>query len=107
MQSGGEPTWSLAQAAVDRVDAALRLQAAGRRLGQVAAEAGVAGLAGEPLQAGVGERRHVLPAPVGHIDLPQPHPRRHRGLVLREMEPDQSSSACRAAELVLYKHQRF
>lgn len=76
-------TWSLAQAAVHRVDAGLRLQAAGRRLGQVSAEARVAGLAGQPLQAGVGEGRHVLPAPVGHVDLPQPHPGRHRRLVLQ------------------------
>lgn len=77
------PTWPLAQAAVHRVDAGLRLQPAGGRLGQVAAEAGVAGLPGEPLQGGVGEGRHVLPAPVRHVDFPEPHPRRHRGLVLR------------------------
>lgn len=76
-------TWSLAQAPVHRVDAGLRLQAAGRRLGQVAAEASVAGLAGQPLQAGVGEGRHVLPAPVGHVDLPKAHPGRDGGLVLQ------------------------
>lgn len=78
-----DPTWPLAQAPVHRVDAGLRLQAAGRRLGQVAAEARVAGLARQPLQAGVGEGRHVLPAPVGHIDFPEPHPGRHGGLVLQ------------------------
>lgn len=72
-----EPTWPLTQAAVHRVDAGLCFQSAGRRLGQVAAEAGVARLAGEPLQGGVGEGRHVLPAPVRHVDLPEPHPRRH------------------------------
>lgn len=77
------PTWSFAQTPVDRVDAGLGLQAAGRRLGQVAAEAGVAGLAGQPLQTGVGEGRHVLPAPVGHVDLPEPDPGRHCGLVLQ------------------------
>lgn len=78
-----QPTWPLAQAAVHRVDAGLRLQAAGRRLGQVAAEACVTGLAGQPLQAGVGEGRHVLPAPVGHVDLPEPHPGRDGALVLQ------------------------
>lgn len=77
------PTWPLAQAPVDGVDAGLRLQAAGGGLGQVAAEARVAGLAGQPLQAGVGEGGHVLPAPVGHVDLAQPHPGRDGGLVLQ------------------------
>lgn len=55
IQSLIRPTWSLTQAAVHWVDAALGLQAAGRHLGQVAAEAGVAWLAGQPLQAAVGE----------------------------------------------------
>lgn len=47
-----------------------------RHLGllQVGAEAGVAGLAGQPAQAAVGEGTHVLPAPVRHVDLPQAHP---------------------------------
>lgn len=82
----GEPTWSFTQAAVHRVDAGLCFQSAGRRLGQVAAEPGVARLAGQPLQSGVGEGRHVLPAPVRHVDLPEPHPGRHCGLVLRETQ---------------------
>lgn len=43
---------------------------------QVGAEAGVAGFAGQPAQAAVGEGTHVLPAPVRHVDLPQAHPRR-------------------------------
>lgn len=76
-------TWPFTQAAVHRVDAGLSLQAAGRRLSQVAAEAGVAGLPGQPLQGGVGEGRHVLPAPVRHVDLPEPHPGSHHGLVLK------------------------
>lgn len=80
---GGQLTWPLTQAAVHGVDAGLSLQAAGRRLGQVAAEAGVAGLPGQPLQGGVGEGRHVLPAPVRHVDLPEPHPGSHHGLVLK------------------------
>lgn len=78
-----QPTWSLAQAPVDGVDAGLRLQTAGGGLSQVAAEARVAGLAGQPLQAGVGEGGHVLPAPVGHVDLAQPHPGSDGGLVLQ------------------------
>lgn len=77
------PTWPFTQAAVHWVDAGLCLQSAGRRLGEVATEAGVTGLAGQPLQGGVGEGRHVLPAPVRHVDLPQPHPGRHCGFVLQ------------------------
>lgn len=41
---------------------------------QEGAEARVAGFPGEPAQAAVGEGGHVLPAPVGHVDLPQAHP---------------------------------
>ena len=41
---------------------------------QVGAEARVAGLARRPPQAGVGEGRRVLPAPVRHVDLPQADP---------------------------------
>lgn len=41
---------------------------------QVGAEPRVAGLTGQPAQAGVGEGGRVLPAPVGHVDLPQTHP---------------------------------
>lgn len=43
---------------------------------QVGAEPRVAGLTGQPAQAGVGEGGRVLPAPVGHVDLPQTHPGR-------------------------------
>ena len=45
-----------------------------QRLLQVGTEARVVGLPGQPAQAAVGEGRHVLPAPVRHVDLPQAHP---------------------------------
>lgn len=45
------------------------------RLLQVGTEARVTGLTGQPAQAAVGEGRHVLPTPVGHVDFPQSHPR--------------------------------
>lgn len=77
-----ELTWSFAQAAIHRAYAGLSFQSGGCRLGQVAAKPGVAWLTRQPLQGGVGERRHVLPAPVGHVDFPEPYPRRHSGLVL-------------------------
>ncbi len=41
---------------------------------QVSTEAWVIGLTWQPLQRGVSERRHVLPAPVWHVDLPQANP---------------------------------
>lgn len=78
----GKLTWPFTQAAIHRVDAGLSFQPAGCRLSQVATEPGVTRLSGEPLQGGVGERRHILPAPVRHIDFPEAHPRRHCGLVL-------------------------
>lgn len=89
MKTIHELTWSLTHAAVHRVDAGLGLQAAGRWFSQVATESGVAGLPGQPLKAGVGERGHVLPAPVGHVDLPESHPGRHRGLVLSNQKDNQ------------------
>jgi len=54
--------------------AGVGLEACGVRLLQGSAEARVAGLPGEPAQAGVGEGRGILPAPVRHVDLPQTHP---------------------------------
>ena len=89
-EGDSEFTWAFTQAAVHRVDAGLSLQPGGRRLGQVATEPGVAGLPGQPLQGGVGEGGHVLPAPVGHVDFPQPHPGRHRGLVLGRSRGEES-----------------
>lgn len=44
------------------------------RLFQVGAETRVTGLAGQPTEAAVGERRHVFPTPVRHIDFPEAHP---------------------------------
>lgn len=44
------------------------------RLLQVGAETWVTGLTGQPTEATVGERRHVFPTPVRHIDFPEAHP---------------------------------
>lgn len=44
------------------------------RLFQVSAETRVAGLPGQPPEATVGERRHVFPTPVRHVDFPEAHP---------------------------------
>lgn len=61
---------------------------------QVGAEARVAGLSGQPSQAGVGEGWHVLPAPVRHVDLPQAHPGRQRLQGRREEERNVRCSTC-------------
>lgn len=61
---------------------------------QVGAEARVAGLSGQPSQAGVGEGWHVLPAPVRHVDLPQADPGRQRLQGQREEERNVRCSTC-------------
>lgn len=75
--------WSFTDAAIYLVDAGSRFQAHVGRFSQVHTEAGIAGLPRLPLQRGVGERRHVFPAPVRNIDLPEANPRRELSLCLQ------------------------
>lgn len=68
-------TWTFTKTPIHRVDTGRRLQSVESGLSQVPTKTSVTGLARQPLQRGVGEGGHILPAPVGHIDLPQTHPR--------------------------------
>lgn len=70
----GVVTWPLADAAVDFVDARRCLQSLLKRLGQITAKSSVTRFVGEPLEEGVGEGRHVFPAPIRHVDFPQSNP---------------------------------
>lgn len=77
-----DSTWSFTEAAVHRVDAGLSLQPTGRCFSQVTTEASIAGFPRQPLERGVGEWGHVLPAPVRHVYLTKTNPGSHTGLVL-------------------------
>lgn len=70
-------TWSFTQAAVERVYACCCLQTTGTGLSQVSTKSSITGFTRQPLQCGVSERGHVLPAPVWYIHLPQTHPGCH------------------------------
>lgn len=67
----------LADEAIGHGRARVRFQARHRGPFEVRTEARVVGLPGKPLQRGVREGRHVLPAPVGYVDLAQANPRCH------------------------------
>lgn len=66
----------LTDEAVGGGSAGIRSQARHQGFLQVSTEPRVTRLTRKPAQAAVGEGRHVLPAPVGHVDFPQTHPRR-------------------------------
>lgn len=61
--------------AVHHGRARVGFQAGHRSPLQVGAEPRIVWLAREPLQCGVGKRRHVFPSPVGYVDLAQAYPR--------------------------------
>lgn len=61
--------------AVEWVDAGGSLQAPSARFRQDSTESSVTGLRRHPLKQTICKRRHILPAPVGHIDLSKANPR--------------------------------
>lgn len=94
-----KPTRPFTQAAIHWVDAGLCFQSTGCWLCQVATEPSVTWLARQPLQTGVGEGWHVLPAPVWHVNFPEPHPGCHRGLVLQK-----HSGVTKSKQTVVFIH---
>lgn len=58
--------------------AGIRFESSHLRPLQGGTEARVAGLSRQPAHTRVGEGWRILPAPVGHVDLPQADPRRQR-----------------------------